>query len=469
MRRWWLSRHTYPVTRSVTQATSAAVTPRLGVHYTLTSTATQATSLLLGTSAVNLPTDYYTTVFPSAENPISEGNVWTLGGRDALDWTSPRTVTNKVFGTQTGTDSPPYTDSIAVIKGTWGNDQEATATVFNTLGSSGSEFCEAELLLRFTIAPHAVTGYEITLNTNPSQNYIQVNRWTGGPGGSGSSYVQIASTGGTVVNGDVVKATIIGSTIRVYVNGTQVLTVTDATYTTGRPGVGFFYWDQGLHLSSSAWGFTRVTLHTVGAPIPLSRSVGVGQVVQFARKPFLTRALTQTQSATLRRQSLLSRLLSVAEAVSITRGSGAIARTVSAIAQTAVSIQVRQVKVQTLTVLQGLSATVTRQLRVQRTVSETILPLLQQQVRLPRTVPQGNHLSISSGSTTAYSQVVVTSVPVAAFVQYTTTPGTPITPPTPLPPFPFEDAPSLVPVAELSAPALGPEPVGGAPSLLPVP
>jgi hypothetical protein len=454
-------------TVSATQATSASVVVRASVKYTLTGTATQGSSLLLGTSSVVLPTDYYTTAFPVAENPINEGGIWSLGGRDGVDWTNPRTVTNKAFGTESGTDSPPYTDSIAAIKGTWGADQEVTATVFNTIGNVGP-YCEVELLLRFTITPHAVTGYEITLNANSNLSYFEVNRWNGLAYGNPSNYTQIGSytTGAVVHDGDVFKATIIGSTIRVYQNGTQVLgPIVDSTYATGRPGIGFFTWDNSTpHVDPSLYGFTRVTLHTVGAPIPLTRSVSVGTTVNLVRKPSLTRALTQAQSVVATRQGRLSRLLSVAQALSLSRGSSASTQTVSAIVQTVVSLQVRQVKVQTLTVLQALGATLVKQVRTVRSLSQTTGLLRSQRIAAQRTLGVGESVSLSSGSTTVYSAVGFAAVGTHATA---TAMGAPL-PPTPGPePEPLPENPTFEPFDSVLAPALGRASVPRAPVLLP--
>jgi len=50
-----------------------------------------------------------------------------------------------------------------------------------------------------------------------------------------------------------VKATVVGQTITVYINGKQVLQATDSTFTSGSPGIGFF-----LHGSANNadFGFT---------------------------------------------------------------------------------------------------------------------------------------------------------------------------------------------------------------------
>jgi hypothetical protein len=59
-----------------------------------------------------------------------------------------------------------------------------------------------------------------------------------------------------VTDGDVIKASIIGDEIRVYINGLLVGSATDDTYTTGDPGIGFNY---GCASTYQDFGFTRFT------------------------------------------------------------------------------------------------------------------------------------------------------------------------------------------------------------------
>ena len=69
-------------------------------------------------------------------------------------------------------------------------------------------------------------------------SYIQIVRWNGALG----DFTVLANCGGTacaVRMGDVVKATIVGSTITAYVNGVQKAQAIDSTYSNGSPGMGF--------------------------------------------------------------------------------------------------------------------------------------------------------------------------------------------------------------------------------------
>ena len=45
---------------------------------------------------------------------------------------------------------------------------------------------------------------------------------------------------GSLVTGDLIKATAVGSVITLYRNGVQILQAVDGTWPTGSPGMGFF-------------------------------------------------------------------------------------------------------------------------------------------------------------------------------------------------------------------------------------
>jgi hypothetical protein len=61
-----------------------------------------------------------------------------------------------------------------------------------------------------------------------------------------------------VADGDVVKATIVGSTITCYINGAVIFSVTDSTYSSGSPGIGFYL--QGGSATASNYGFSSLTV-----------------------------------------------------------------------------------------------------------------------------------------------------------------------------------------------------------------
>jgi hypothetical protein len=127
---------------------------------------------------------------------------------------------------------------------------QVTATVYS-VGASDNCNQEVELRLRTNISAHSITGYEVNFRTpNNGSAYVQIVRWNGPV--KSFRYVPTVNRVG-VGNGDVVKATIVGSTINAYINGTLIVSGTDATYSTGNPGIGFNY---GCGSTYDAFGFT---------------------------------------------------------------------------------------------------------------------------------------------------------------------------------------------------------------------
>jgi hypothetical protein len=219
-----------------------------------------ATPLLAGRSSAGErvgAAHRYHTNFPLTENPISEGGRWINGQSAGIDWTNVQTTPRLAFGTMPGDAEYPYqyADSTAVLTGRWGGNQtvQATLSVPNPSGTAGV-FEEVELRVRTTIAAHSITGYEINCSVNTNDPYLQVVKWNGPL--ADFTYLDARSTG--CANGDVLKATVTGagsSTIAVYKNGKQILTVVDSNgpFTSGSPGIGFFL--QGATGLNAGYGF----------------------------------------------------------------------------------------------------------------------------------------------------------------------------------------------------------------------
>jgi hypothetical protein len=199
----------------------------------------------------------YTTNFPLTENPISEGGKWINGQTVGLKWMNVRTTSGFAFGTESG--SVNFDDSTALLTGTWGPDQTVQATV-HTVSQNDSIWEEVELRLRSSLSGLSCTGYEVNFRCSKTSNaYCQIVRWNGALG----DFTLIDARGGSqygVANGDVVKATIIGSTITAYINNVQVLQVTDSTYGGGSPGMGFYLGGYyGGSPPNADYGFTSFT------------------------------------------------------------------------------------------------------------------------------------------------------------------------------------------------------------------
>jgi len=195
----------------------------------------------------------YTTKFPLTENPISESGNWINGKTAGLDWADVAMTPGLAYGTESGNTG--YDDSTALLTGTWGPDQTVQATV-HSVNQNDNIYEEVELRLRSSLSAHKATGYEINFRCSKTGNaYTQIVRWNGPLG----DFTYLNSHSGAkygVANGDVVKATIVGNLITVYIDDVQVNQATDNTYSTGRPGVGFFL---GGNAAITDYGFTSFT------------------------------------------------------------------------------------------------------------------------------------------------------------------------------------------------------------------
>lgn len=192
-----------------------------------------------------LPADVstFSTSFPLTENPISQGGAWTCGRAVGLDWNSPQSFAGIGAGPGAAT-SVSFDDSIAHLSG-FAADHYAQGTIYNTFSDGNGH--ETELLLRFQITAHNARGYEIYWSSNQGINIV---RWNGAIG----DFTLLTSVGSFVpTTGRVLKATIVGSLITVYVDGVSVLTWSDSTWTTGQPGMGFGPYPGVVVLNTFGW------------------------------------------------------------------------------------------------------------------------------------------------------------------------------------------------------------------------
>jgi hypothetical protein len=179
----------------------------------------------------------YSTRFPVSENPVSENGNWECGKTTGLDWADIATSDGRAYGLESGVTG--YDDSTALLTGNWGPSQTAEATVYVT-HPTDALWEEVELRLRSALSPHVATGYEILFSCrNSAKAYEDIVRWDGPL----AKFTYLSHKVGAeygVATGDVVKATMVGNLITVYKNGAVMAQATDGTFTTGRPGIGFF-------------------------------------------------------------------------------------------------------------------------------------------------------------------------------------------------------------------------------------
>ena len=184
----------------------------------------------------------YSTSFPEAETPISQGGRWRGGLTVGLAWNDCNTSIGKAFAS-TGS-MVPGEDSLAILDaGRFAipADQEVIVTIHKTGGYSPPSSHEVELQLRWGAAPNNFPGYEILIPFSGSPQIVRQN-------GPFSDYdilteTQLGTWTSPVAHGDVIRAKIVGQTITIYQNGVATTTVTDNSaekLTSGMPGIGFY-------------------------------------------------------------------------------------------------------------------------------------------------------------------------------------------------------------------------------------
>ncbi len=203
----------------------------------------------------------YSTTFPLTENPLSEGGMWLEGSgggssiRAGHVWYGWRLWGNVETsqGIAHGVDEPTeFGDPTAILTGTWGPTQEATATVRVSKVPTGHCCHEVELRLRTTITPKSITGYEAYCSVMPDNQYCHIARWNGPNGSYWNFEAQPVNT--YLVDGDVITATATGTNptvITLFRNHQQILEAKDdgaagggfgayGPWTSGNPGIGFY-------------------------------------------------------------------------------------------------------------------------------------------------------------------------------------------------------------------------------------
>ncbi|MBI3475600.1 MAG: hypothetical protein HY010_07690 [Acidobacteria bacterium] len=197
----------------------------------------------------NFPRPYSTT-FPLTESPISEGGNWmsAMAGTRGNLWSDVYTSSHFAYGPALPTQ---FGDPTAMLAGSWTPDQSAQATV--RVVTPHSDCChEVEIRLRTAMGPNSITGYEINCSVATANPYVQAVRWNG-PNGD---FTYIGSANTNCVDGDVLNASIIGSTISVYKNGILLFIANDSTFTSGAPGIGFYQAGSG---NFNDFGFSSFT------------------------------------------------------------------------------------------------------------------------------------------------------------------------------------------------------------------
>ena len=205
-----------------------------------------------------LQSQTFYTNFDNDEDTLSENGNWIHNG---LDWATIHTKDGIAFGTQSGKNEGiyRYDDSYAHLHG-FPPDQEAWGEVYITK-SNPNCYQEVEILLRWTSTAQSTTGYECFARClNDSSSYLQIVRWDG-PLGRFTYLFNKSGIKYGLKHGDILKASVIGNVITLYINNVELAQVRDSTYSTGNPGIGFFLESRDSHGigSNQDYGFTSFT------------------------------------------------------------------------------------------------------------------------------------------------------------------------------------------------------------------
>ena len=226
----------------------------------------------------------YSTSFPDAESPLSQGGAWVNGQAQGVNWSNCASIPGLGYGTQTGTSST-YNDSTCVLTGTWGQNQTAQGTVLAP-ATVNAWHEEVELRLNTTISAGNITGYEITTSAISVTPYIQLVRWDG----CNTCYTPLTNLDAVAVKtGDVIEASRSGATITVTKNGAVVFSVNDSTYLGGAPGMGFYQDHPGVayQILNQQFGWSS-----------FSASDGTAVAAQSGPAPTISLKFTPTTSQT---------------------------------------------------------------------------------------------------------------------------------------------------------------------------
>lgn len=217
-----------------------------------------------GFHGASMQSQIYTTNFDGEEEVLSENGKWLHNG---LDWAMIRKQNGIASGTQTGTNTGirKYDDSYAHLSG-FPPDQEAWGVVYINKPDPAC-YQEVEILLRWESSAHNTTGYECFARCiNDSTSYLQIVRWDG-PLGKFTYLADKSGSGYGLMNGDTLRASVIGEMITVYVNGVVKAQARDDTHKTGNPGIGMFLETKkgSCTGSNNDYGFTSFTARALTA------------------------------------------------------------------------------------------------------------------------------------------------------------------------------------------------------------
>jgi hypothetical protein len=190
----------------------------------------------------------YSTNFDLTEFPISEGGVWQ---HTPNSFSFVRTEGGHAHSSNGS--STEYDDSYAYLTG-FGPDQTAEGVIYRSPSLDTSTTHEVELLLRVSDDAGGARAYECLFSFYGA---VDIVRWDGPMGQfTPLSLSGILRYSDELHSGDVIKATIVGNHISLYINGMLIAEATDSAYTTGQPGISFFTRGNDAHFGLTSYTVT---------------------------------------------------------------------------------------------------------------------------------------------------------------------------------------------------------------------
>lgn len=181
-------------------------------------------------SMVQIVSDNFTR---ANENPLSDGGNWTIpahGGGGGL-----KIVSDLCEPTANATSGFEYwSAAISAPSGTFPNDQYAEATV-TTLTTPGTNDSYIGPMVRMSSGGTGVNGYIFyaARESGTFKYYILKEL-------NGAATTLAGPTNHAISVGDVFRISVVGSTITGYINGSQIVQVTDTAIASGQPGLTLF-------------------------------------------------------------------------------------------------------------------------------------------------------------------------------------------------------------------------------------
>lgn len=161
--------------------------------------------------------------FAGTENPLSEGGVWAT----PTVFSAMRKATGAGVANASGVESDMRYTGVTFAANHY--SEIVIAAIPNLATQLFYCYCNARM--------NATGGcYQVTTATDVGTNLLQLIRWSNA---GVETHIGTDITCPTTISaGDVIRLSVVGTTLTVTYNGTIVRTATDSTWATGQPGIG---------------------------------------------------------------------------------------------------------------------------------------------------------------------------------------------------------------------------------------